>query len=252
MKKFTALILKKHEINYWECISCGSLQTDTPFWLSEAYAHGNLTYLDVGAVQRNINNFSIISLLSRLIDVKNILDHGGGDGMLCRSLRDIGLNVYVSDKYASLTYAKGFDNPNFSCPELSLAFEVFEHFVNPEIDIDHVFEKCPDFLLVSTVLYGGQDSEWWYLSKETGQHIFFYTRRAMQVIAQKYGYQVLFSSDYVFFYKSLDFFRRKLIKKILSVKLRRLVRLWAIDTPVIGLDRDYKYLIDHFKYEKNT
>lgn len=247
IKAFSDVILNKYNVNYWKCESCGSLQTDEPFWLQEAYSDGNLTYLDVGVIQRNINNFSIIAAVARLADVHNILDYGGGDGLLCRNLRDIGLNAYVSDKYASLSYVKGFDTPDFSRPDLSVAFEVVEHFANPADDLKQIFSHQPNYVILSTVLYNNQNSGWWYLSKDTGQHVFFYTREAMRMIANEYNYQIIFSSDYVFFYKKIGRIKRKLIKNILSQKWRKFIRIWAVNIPAIGLEKDYQFLMKNFK-----
>lgn len=31
-------ILKKHHVKYYKCSSCGFIQTEAPYWLSEAYS----------------------------------------------------------------------------------------------------------------------------------------------------------------------------------------------------------------------
>jgi hypothetical protein len=43
-------VLNKHRVSYYYyCTGCGSLQTEKPHWLAEAYAPGNLSKLDNGA-----------------------------------------------------------------------------------------------------------------------------------------------------------------------------------------------------------
>ena len=132
--KFSLLALKKYQVVYWECASCASLQTDEPFWLNEAYSI-NLSKFDTGAAQRNINNFIRVFLISNVLNLKNIIDIGGGDGLLCRLLRDAGLNCFSTDKYAIPTYAQEFNSPTFASPDLTLAFEAvsYTHLTLPTI-----------------------------------------------------------------------------------------------------------------------
>ncbi|OYW37190.1 MAG: hypothetical protein B7Z45_05635, partial [Azorhizobium sp. 12-66-6] len=117
---------------------------------------------------------------------KNVVDIGGGDGLLCRLLRDYGINGFVKDKYAKPLYAQGYSEPDFAVPDLVTAFEVFEHFENPMRDIDEIFENRPKVVFISTGTYKNQMPGWWYFSVDSGQHIFFYSKEAFEHIARKY------------------------------------------------------------------
>src|ERR1700677_3533845 len=80
IRKFGYAVLHKHEVGYFECDQCGSLQTEFPYWLDEAYG-SNLSTLDTGAAQRNLQNLAAAYLISKLFAVRDTLDFGGGDGL---------------------------------------------------------------------------------------------------------------------------------------------------------------------------
>jgi hypothetical protein len=151
---FNQTILRKYEVGYYRCATCSSLQTEDAYWLDEAYRN-SLSCLDTGRAQRNLNDLAACFFVSKLYKLKNIIDFGGGDGLLCRFLRDYGLNCFVKDKYAAPTYAQGFTEPNFQKPDLVIAFEVLEHFSNPEKDLDDLFSSNPQVLFASTKATGG-------------------------------------------------------------------------------------------------
>jgi hypothetical protein len=238
--KFTTRILRKYDIDYLECQNCRSLQTEHPFWINEAYEH-NLSNLDTGVAQRNLQNLSASFIVSKLFGLNNVIDFGGGDGFLCRLLRDYGINCYVMDKYANPNYAQGFINPNFNEPGLLTAFEVIEHFTNPRTDLNNIFLLNPDCLLVSTSIYSKQQSDWWYLSTESGQHVFFYSIESINLIARIYEYDSLISGGYILFIKKkLMSPRKKLMAKIfLKRGIVRLVRALILIMPARGVWLDH-------------
>jgi len=195
---FALGIMGRYRVEYLRCDLCQSLQTERPYWLGEAYAH-NLSHLDTGAAQRNCRNFAACFGVARLFGLRNVLDVGGGDGLLCRLLRDYGINCFVKDKYAAPTYAQGFSEPDFAKPDLVIASELLEHLADPGAELDEIFGQRPAVLLVTTAIYSGEGPEWWYLAPETGQHVFFYSRRALELIATRYGYELLLSGGFILF-----------------------------------------------------
>jgi hypothetical protein len=237
--QFSLRVLATHVVEYSSCLICGSLQTESPYWLKDAYQH-NLAILDTGAAQRNLANLSAAYVVARLLGMRDLLDFGGGDGLLCRLLRDYGLNCFLEDKYAKASYALAFTHPNFENPELLVAFEVFEHFENPQIDLQVLSQYKPRALLASTVPYSRQDSSWWYLAPETGQHIFFYSKAAMQLIAKKWGYDVVGQGYYWLFIRSgtVGRVRKALARALLTRPLLRLVGalLRLMPTPAVTND----------------
>jgi hypothetical protein len=223
-RRFGLVVLSQYQVSYFHCSSCESLQTEDPYWLDEAYGAGrdsapdNLNNLDTGSAQRNLTNLSAVFSVARSLRCNDVVDVGGGDGLLCRLLRDYGINAYVSDRYASPSYAKGFSVPNFDHPELVTAFEVLEHFSAPGREVAALFEGSPKAVMVSTELYRGQDADWWYLIPETGHHVFFYSEKAFKIIAERYGYALLRQGSYTLFYR-LDLLTG-LGRRRLSIMLR--------------------------------
>lgn len=250
---FTLEVLHKYQVGYLTCASCGSLQTEPPYWLDEAYgpppadeegAKRNLNNLDVGAVQRNLSSHAATMFVARMLKVRNIVDHGGGDGLLCRLLRDHGMNAFVNDPHATPVYAQGFMDPPFASPDIVTAFEVWEHFADPQADLQAVFGGKPLAVLVSTLTYRGEGSDWWYLIPETGHHVFFYSLRAFEVIAERFGYELIRQGAYMLFVRSghLTTIRRKLIYRGLKNGSVRAYRGVLALAAVPGVDRDFEYL----------
>jgi hypothetical protein len=73
---------------------------------------------------------------------------------------------------------------------MATAFEVFEHLVNPLKDIQSIF-KYSDTIIFSTELIPlnpiTKCEDWWYFATETGQHIAFYTEKALKILAKKFN-----------------------------------------------------------------
>ena len=40
---FSKKILNKYHVDYFKCSECGSLQTEYPYWIDEAYQKNNLS-----------------------------------------------------------------------------------------------------------------------------------------------------------------------------------------------------------------
>ena len=215
---FAAIIINKYNIEYYRCENCHSLQSEMPYWIDEAYG-SNLAALDTGAAQRNLINFYICRLLCGIFSLKNVIDIGGGDGFFCRMLRDYRINCYVQDKYAKPTYAQNYLTPNFTSPDLITAFEVIEHLSNPKVDLDLIFHYKPKMLLLSTGIYRNEGPEWWYLCPETGQHIFFYSQKALEMIAREHGFALFIQHCFCIFYEKNTINTLKIY--IFSILIRR-------------------------------
>ena len=238
--QFALTILRKYDIQYYKCDKCHSLQTETPYWLDEAYKQ-NLSYLDTGAAQRNINNFAASYGLSKLFNLKNVIDIAGGDGLLCRLLRDYEINCFVKDKYAQPTYAQGYTEPNFEIPDLVMAFEVIEHFANPMTDLDDLFHLSSKVLLMTTLVYTKEEKDWWYLVPESGQHIFFYSKESLELIANKYNYTLIVSGGFIVFIKKEMFspIKLKITQLILKGRIRQMIGILISFKPAQGIWKDH-------------
>lgn len=221
--RFSRRVLNKHDVAYYQCKQCESLQTEPPYWLDEAYCKNNLSNLDTGAAQRNLQNLAACWSIAKLLGLRDVLDVGGGDGLLCRLLRDHEINCFVRDRYAIPTYAQGFQTPDFSAPELIVAFEVLEHYSHPSSDLEELFAQQPKAVVASTGIYQDQKEDWWYLAPESGQHVFFYSRRALEQVALKFGYELLISGGYLLFLlpNAYGAVKRALARFMLKSRARR-------------------------------
>lgn len=232
---FQLKILQRHDVRFFECGHCGSLQTEQPYWLQEAY-HAAITSTDTGVVIRNVVCQAAIFAIARIMHVAgSLLDFGGGPGMLCRMLRDLGFDAYVSDRYADPVYARRFalqlDEARERRIGLLSAIEVFEHFENPAVSARELFSIGPRVIVVTTVLYHGEGRSWWYIGKDTGQHIFFYTTKAMEWLAAQHGYHYLGRHGFhVFSRDPFTLGQRILLRLAISTLGLRLVRIWIAAT----------------------
>jgi hypothetical protein len=187
---FKKKLLGKYTVIYYKCVHCGFLETDKPFWLEEAY-NSPITNLDLGLLSRNIHySKTVEEILSRMsIDINaKFIDYGGGYGVFVRLMRDKGFDFYRQDLYCENLFANHFDITNLHSDskfEILTAFELFEHLEDPYLELNKMF-SFSDTIIFSTLLQPLTDLEnWWYLAPETGQHISFYTKKALETISDK-------------------------------------------------------------------
>jgi len=187
---FNHEVLGKYTCTYYYCDACGFLQTEEPYWLDEAYSSAIAT-ADTGIIQRNLNLSKLLSclLFFQFDRHGKYLDMAGGYGILTRLMRDVGFDFYWSDKYCENIFAKGFESIEKESFTALTAFEVLEHVPNPVSFISDAMEMAKTRTLIfSTELFAGlppAPDSWWYYAFQTGQHISFYQRRTLQIIAEK-------------------------------------------------------------------
>ena len=100
-------------------------------------------------------------------------------------MRDYKFDCNTYDKYSKNTYSKGFDDINIKNVDLLTSFEVIEHFENPAEEFMKIFNFKPKIILLTTSLYKNQSQNWEYLEQDTGQHIFFYSKKAILELSKK-------------------------------------------------------------------
>ena len=189
-------VLNRHDVNYYLCSACGSIETEMPYWLDQAYDVTGLGE-DVGAGQRTID---LVLKTSALLDRIKLpaeaecIDFGGGLGLFTRLMRDRGFNFLSYDLYAQPFFSDRYSLTSLAgrSPAVVTAFEVLEHFSTPSQDLTQLFESRPALVIATTELFNGQDATWPYLSAETGQHVFFYSPKAITQIAKRFGYSLMF------------------------------------------------------------
>jgi len=184
----TKILLKKYSISYYQCPNCGLIQTERPYWLKEAYSSAIIDS-DTGLISRNIILSKISSIIILLFSGKNskVLDYAGGYGIMTRLLRDIGIDCYLQDKYAKNILAKGFESKDNKKYDVVTAFEYFEHIEDPIKEVDKISKTYkPKLLIFSTMLHNDNPpKDWWYFVPEGGQHITFYTKKSLFILAHK-------------------------------------------------------------------
>ncbi|MFA6995445.1 MAG: class I SAM-dependent methyltransferase [Patescibacteria group bacterium] len=227
---FTAKILNKYDVHYFNCDNCGFICTEEPYWLEEAYS-SPINISDTGVMKRNIF-FSAVTLniIYYFFNSNNIfLDYAGGYGIFVRLMRDIGLDFRWQDNYSQNLLARGFEYcDNDRKTELVTAFEVFEHFVNPIEEIEKILKISENILFSTTLLPEKipQPGDWWYYGFDHGQHLSFYSKKTFEFIAQKYGlnYYTDGRSIHLLTVKKINYF---IFKILLSRKKSILAWVWA-------------------------
>jgi len=187
-----AMVLGRHDVRYYRCPACGFIQTETPYWLAEAYSSA-ITRSDLGLVSRNLlcarlTPLVIVTLFDRRA---RFLDYGGGYGLFVRLMRDQGFDFYRHDRYAENLFAAGFDAADRPAAgyELVTAFEVFEHLVEPRAEMEQMLAYSRH-ILFSTRLTPEPAPDlqsWWYYGLDHGQHVALYSRQALRVLGQQFG-----------------------------------------------------------------
>lgn len=192
---FGKKILQKYNASFFKCTNCGFLQTESPYWLEESYRLP-FTPLDVWLVARPLNISQVTEnlILNYFDPTKRFLDYGGGIGVFTRMMRDRGFQFYRQDKYAQNLFTQFFDVSDLPQDhrdfELITCFEVLEHLENPLDELNKMFSLGSNVFCSTTLqpeVSIEQLQSWIYIAELHGQHISFYTRKSMEIIADKFG-----------------------------------------------------------------
>jgi hypothetical protein len=178
-----------NNVRYFECSSCGYIQTEMPYWLDQAYAEA-INDSDTGIMVRNQDNASIVLVTMWMLGKLNgiLVDCAGGYGILVRLMRDFGVNALWSDRYCKNMLARGFEHSDEKA-DLVSAFEAFEHFINPAEELDRLLALAPNVLFSTELIAvpAPNQDDWWYYGKEHGQHIGFFRISTLKRLAKDRG-----------------------------------------------------------------
>jgi len=188
---FRTKVLRKYDIAYYYCDTCGFLQTQEPFWLQEAYEE-SITLPDTGGLLRSLSLAEIVSVLICFNFDRNAryLDFAGGYGVFARRMRDIGFDFYWQDRYSPNLFARGFEyTPDAGKIELITSFESFEHFSEPLKEIESMLALSKNIVFTTDLLPAPipGPEEWYYYGLQHGQHVSFYSMKTLRYIADRYG-----------------------------------------------------------------
>lgn len=183
-------VLGRHDGEYRRCTRCGYLFVVAPHWLAEAYGTA-IAALDTGIVVRNLWLADVTTALLALSfrDVRRTVDFGAGTGLFVRLMRDRGHDVYWNDAYSPNLLAIGFEADMTQRYDLATAFELVEHLPDPRAVFDTLGALAPRLLISTDLLPDPAPpiDAWPYYAPESGQHIGFFTRTALQVLAERMG-----------------------------------------------------------------
>ncbi len=180
---------KQIDDKFWQCPSCDAFVMHNEHWLNEEdekarYDTHNNDILDPG-YRKFVSPISE-SILNDFTPEHLGLDYGCGPGpVITVVLRESNYQIDLFDPYYQPDYGfldKQYDYI-FSC-------EVFEHFYEPKKEIEKLVGllKPGGKLYVMTHLYDPEvEVEFpnWYYKKDP-THVFIYTKKTMQFIAQKF------------------------------------------------------------------
>jgi Methyltransferase domain len=234
---FQKMVMHKYTVKYFECDLCGSLQTEFPYWLDEAYSDARRftdTYGGVRAVRNQVYVHYLYRILG-LSSAEKVVDYGGGDGLTARVLRDIGLDAYSYDRYARNLYAIGFDGNLQAGLAMITSFEVWEHLAHPARELGELFAHKPKSVVISTGIYRRQGEKWPYLGAYSGRHVFFYSPSGINWIAETYRYDYVIEGGYVVFSAlRLKPMQRRAIRILLGGRAFRFLHAWMAFHPPKG------------------
>jgi hypothetical protein len=225
--RFTATVLGRYQAPFDQCEACGLLRARQPSWLEEAYSEP-ISLLDTGLIGRNLQVANrLASILHATLedpDAGRYLDYAGGYGLLTRLMRDRGFDFYWSDRYTQNLFAKGFEYSDDLGPCRAVtAIEVLEHTADPKATVaDALQTGGSEILIATTEVFQGPPpapERWWYYAFETGQHISFFTRQTLGVLAGRLGLTVTEMSGFYVFHHGKAL-RRQTLKMLWRRALR--------------------------------
>jgi len=184
-------------VHYRCCAACGFLFTDSFDDWSDAEFKANIYnegYLAVDPEYAGIRPRSNAGLVQRLFDAHKskirVLDYGGGNDLLCATLRSAGFADAVTFDPFVPEYCRAPEEKF----DLVTCFETLEHMPDPLSGIGAIVANLadPGLVLFSTLLQPADIDklrlDWWYVGPRNG-HISLFSRTAMVKAWQRYGCQ---------------------------------------------------------------
>lgn len=186
-----AIVLGDREATYRRCPSCAHVWVEAPAWLAAAHADSNaIASLDTGIVERNIWLTDTCTALFRsFLRAGRIVDYGGGTGLFTRMMRDRGFDCRWWDPWCENHFARGFEADPDDVFDAATCSEVVEHSPAPMALLATLAGRAGNILLTTDLIPAETPAlgDWSYYAPETGQHVSFLSRRALEVAAERLG-----------------------------------------------------------------
>ncbi len=167
-----------------------------PYLVSENYEDQKKHYLED-------KNLSYLLYLTSLIDVrkiKNLYDFGGGDGDLGYALKkkfpQLNLSCTEGDTYCEkILTDRGYTNyKNLNDINKKFDLIVTTHSMEHLPDINSIFEKFSEILNPKGYIFfevPNCSKEYWQGRPYDGPHLLFYTKKSIEMLAKKHGYDFI-------------------------------------------------------------
>jgi hypothetical protein len=169
---------------------------ENPTWLAEAYTEP-INRTDTGYVWRNLwARDNVRQCIDFHLNPDGMfLDYAAGYGMFVRLMRDLGYNFQWYDLYCKNLFSQGFEAPNplTGSYEAVTAFEVFEHLVNANVEMEKITEITSCLIFSTEILPqpAPRSADWMYYAPEHGQHVTFYTSQSLELLGRRFGYNFI-------------------------------------------------------------
>lgn len=185
-----AIVRATFPTSVFRCEDCGFIFFHPVTWLKDAYE--NVINQDVGYVWRNLQTSEFLArylLFSKCEGGDFFCDYGGGYGMLVRLMRDKGFRFHWHDPFSKNLFANYCEAvPKFFAPYRAVtAIEVFEHLADPFADAAEISKLGSQILFTTELLPQPYPdvNKWWYFCLDNGQHVSFYSRRSLELLAER-------------------------------------------------------------------
>jgi len=145
---------------------------------------------------------------------RQLLDYGGGSGVLAESLRASGFaDTMTYDPFVPRHSTR--PSRRFAC---IVSFEFLEHTTHPTMTIADMNECLadPGLIIFSTLVQpadiDAQGLNWWYAGPRNG-HVSLYSKMSLAVLGQRHGFALgSFSDSMHVFFRAVPDFARHFIK----------------------------------------
>lgn len=249
----TVKVLSRYDARFMRCNDCGLIAAQEPTWLDAAYSSA-ITRLDLGLLWRASFLGEVIQALARLEKLADgkFLDWAGGYGVLTRMMRDRGLNYSHHDPLCENLFAVGFEADTSATFDLISAIEVLEHLADPVAELQTI-AAATDRLLITTELLPDPPpklTEWWYTTPETGQHITFFTPKALGELAARLGYRAYIGNSFVHLFARVPVSRRTRTLLCRPNRARQLSRAATRHRSRTLLQADYERVVEKLRSEE--
>lgn len=245
--KFTNKVLDKYDVGFYYCNNCSFLFAEEPYWFEESY-NSPINISDTGILDRNLYFGKIVSSLIFFFFNKygSFLDYAGGYGIFTRLMRDYGFDFFWSDKYSVNLLARGFEYENLNQQniEATTVFEVFEHISEPLDEIEKMLAISSNVFFSTTLLPlpVPEPDKWWYYGFKHGQHVSFYSKKTLEIIARKYDLNFYsYGGIHLFTKKKINPFLFSLIIKLSKYGIATIINKLVMKNKTW---EDHQYLDD--------